>query len=56
MKWLPYLFAEAVGLGGVGLVVYGAWRIYPPAAFILLGLVFAGWATLASDRWSPRKH
>lgn len=31
------LVIDLAGLGGCGLVVYGAWLIYQPAAFIIAG-------------------
>lgn len=34
---LPGLLRDLAGLGGVGLVSYGAWLIYPPAGFIVGG-------------------
>lgn len=34
---VPGLLRDLAGLGGVGLVAYGAWLIYPPAGFIVGG-------------------
>jgi len=34
---VPGLARDIAGLGGVGLVSYGAWLIYPPAGFIIGG-------------------
>jgi hypothetical protein len=36
---MPGLMRDVAGLGGVGLVSYGAWMIYPPAGFITAGLL-----------------
>jgi hypothetical protein len=36
---MPGLMRDVVGLGGVGLVSYGAWMIYPPAGFITAGIL-----------------
>jgi len=34
---MPGLLRDLAGLGGVWLVAYGAWLIYPPAGFIVGG-------------------
>lgn len=34
---VPGLLRDLAGLGGVGLVAYGAWLIYPPAGFMVGG-------------------
>jgi|GEM_PF-562351 len=36
---VPGLVRDITGLGGVGLVSYGAWMIYPPAGFITAGIL-----------------
>ena len=36
-RTLPGLLRDLAGLGGVGLVAYGAWLIYPPVGFIVGG-------------------
>ncbi len=36
---MPGLIRDVAGLGGVGLVSYGAWIIYPPAGFITAGIL-----------------
>jgi hypothetical protein len=36
---VPGLVRDLAGLGGVGLVSYGAWMIFPPAGFITAGLL-----------------
>jgi len=33
----PSVIRDAIGLGGTGLIVYGAWLIYPPVGFIVAG-------------------
>ena len=45
---MPGLMRDVVGLGGVGLVSYGAWMIYPPAGFITAGLLLIVGALLIS--------
>ena len=36
---VPGLFRDLAGLCGVGLISYGAWLIYPPAGFVVGGLL-----------------
>ena len=36
---MPGLMRDVAGLGGVGLISYGAWMIYPPAGFITAGIL-----------------
>ena len=36
---VPGLVRDLAGLGGVGLVSYGAWMVYPPAGFITAGIL-----------------
>lgn len=36
---MPGLMRDLAGLCGVGLVSYGAWMIYPPAGFIVAGIL-----------------
>jgi hypothetical protein len=36
---VPGFVRDIAGLGGVGLVSYGAWLIYPPAGFITGGFL-----------------
>lgn len=39
--------ADLLLVGGVGLLTYGAWEIYPPAAAVVAGALFlAGGALL----------
>lgn len=35
----PTLLLDLVGLVAVGLISYGAWLIYPPAGYIVCGLL-----------------
>jgi MYXO-CTERM domain-containing protein len=35
-------FGDFLVLAGVGLLSYGIWRIYPPAGWILFGLLILG--------------
>jgi hypothetical protein len=42
-KAAPTVARDLVGLGGAGLISYGAWLMYPPAGFIVAGvLILAG--------------
>lgn len=36
---VPGIVRDLAGLGGVGLVSYGAWMIYPPVGFITAGIL-----------------
>ena len=36
---VPGIVRDLAGLCGVGLVSYGAWMIYPPAGFIVAGIL-----------------
>jgi hypothetical protein len=36
---LPDLVRDLAGLGGVALIAYGAWLIYPPAGYIVGGVL-----------------
>ena len=42
--------ADLIGLAGVGCVGYGAWLIYPPSAFILVGIGLVAIAFSVLDR------
>ena len=35
---VPGIVRDFAGLGGVGLISYGAWMIYPPVGFITAGI------------------
>ncbi|WP_369115066.1 hypothetical protein AB4X16_12715 [Edwardsiella tarda] len=48
---LRYLFTALsimVGVGGALSLTYGVWRIYPPAGFIVAGLLCLVWSFLVS--------
>lgn len=46
----------AAGLVGFGLVVYGSWLIYQPAAFIVAGFcLWRGAVRLAKEKEDARK-
>ncbi|MDP1965568.1 MAG: hypothetical protein Q8K93_25590 [Reyranella sp.] len=45
---VPGLVRDLAGLGGVGLVSYGAWMIYPPASFITAGILLIAGTLLIS--------
>jgi hypothetical protein len=38
---------DIAGIAGAGLIIYGAWLIYPPAGFLSAGLMLlaAAWLT-----------
>lgn len=39
LQTLRDIARDAAGLTGAALLAYGAWRVYPPAGFIVLGLL-----------------
>jgi hypothetical protein len=45
---VPGLVRDLAGLGGVGLVSYGAWMVYQPAGFITAGLLLIAGALLTA--------
>lgn len=45
---MPGLMRDVAGLGGVGLVSYGAWMVYPPAGFISAGILLIVGALLTA--------
>ncbi|AIU73615.1 MAG: hypothetical protein ACTMHW_03640 [Hafnia alvei] len=48
---LPHFFTALsilVGLAGALFLTYGVWRIYPPAGFIVAGLLCLVWSFLVS--------
>lgn len=47
---LPTLFWNLTGLGGMGLIAYGAWLVYEPAGFIVGGVLLLGGALLLAPR------
>jgi len=60
MKHLPQLVLDLVALGGLAGMVYGVALIYPPAAWILGGLLAtagaAGVSRLLERRVRRREH
>lgn len=49
---LPALIRSAVGIGGAGLIAYGAWMVYAPAGYVVGGiLLIAG--VILSEMQSP---
>jgi hypothetical protein len=36
---MPALLRDLAGLAGVALIAFGAWQIYPPAGFIVAGVL-----------------
>lgn len=38
-KALPDVTRDIAGLAGVGLIAYGAWLVYPPAGYIVGGVL-----------------
>ena len=47
---LPALARDLFGLLGTGLLIYGTWQIYPPAADILAGVMLLTAAILLARR------
>lgn len=49
---IPVIVRDLVGLAGAGLVAYGGWLIYPPAGFIIGGLLLiaAAWLAVRAQR------
>jgi hypothetical protein len=35
----PSLACDTSGLGGCGLIIYGVWLIFPPAAYLVAGVM-----------------
>ncbi|CAB4167394.1 hypothetical protein UFOVP860_17 [uncultured Caudovirales phage] len=50
---LPVILRDLTGLAGAGLVAYGAWLIYPPAGFIVGGVLLIVAAALAALAQRP---
>lgn len=44
----PALAREAIGLGGAGLIVWGAWLIYAPAGLIVGGAMLCLFAYVSA--------
>lgn len=47
---LPELLIDGAALCGTGLVSYGTWRIYPPAGFIVAGVLLIAGAVLLARK------
>jgi hypothetical protein len=45
---LPVLLCDAAGIGGAGLIAYGAWLVYAPAGFIVGGILLLIAAVMAA--------
>jgi len=43
-KALPDILRDLLGLCGAGSIAYGAWLVFPPAGFIVGGLLLLGGA------------
>ena len=39
---LPFDLGDAASLAGVALLIYGAYRLYEPAAYLLAGAILLG--------------
>lgn len=50
---VPVVIRDLAGLGGAGLVAYGAWLIYVPAGFIIGGVLLILAAVLAARAQRP---
>jgi hypothetical protein len=46
---------DLIGLLGLGLLSYGSWRAYPPAGFIIPGILLLAVAFLGATREAPRE-
>lgn len=53
-KATPGTLVDLAGLGGVGAIAYGAWRIYEPAGFIVGGLLVLAGAIVLGAKASRR--
>lgn len=45
---VPFVLRELAIIGGIALVAYGAWLVYPPAGFITGGLLLLAGGILAA--------
>jgi hypothetical protein len=45
---LPVLLCDAAGIGGAGLIAYGAWLVYAPAGFIIGGILLLAGAVMTA--------
>lgn len=52
---LPSIFLDGIGFSGAGLVSYGSWLIYPPAGFLVAGVLLMAFAMLIGRRLDARK-
>ena len=50
MKVLAHLVLDAVGMAGLGAFVYGVHQVYAPAAWMVGGLLGAGFALVIVSR------
>ena len=51
--WMPWLYAslpDAMLVAGGSSLTYGAWLVYPPAGFIVAGVLLIGAAFLAARK------
>lgn len=55
-KATPGALVDLVGLGGVGSIAYGAWRVYEPAGFIVGGLLLLAGAIVLGAKASRRAN
>lgn len=53
---VPGALVDLVGLGGVGSIAYGAWRVYEPAGFIVGGLLLLAGAIVLGAKASRRAN
>jgi hypothetical protein len=50
---VPGLLRDGAGLAGAGLVAYGAWLVFPPAGFIVAGVLLLTGACLIARAPEP---
>lgn len=53
-RGVPSFLIDVAGLAGVGLISYGAWRIYEPAGFIVGGLLVLAGAIILGAKSAKR--
>jgi hypothetical protein len=55
-KATPHAVCDLAGFSGAALISYGAWLIYPPAGFIVGGLLLMAFAMLVGRRLDAGKE
>lgn len=47
---VPIVVRDVSAIGGAGLIAYGAWLAYPPAGYVVVGLVLLAASILGARR------